>query len=107
MTATVTTAGRVGAAIEDELDREIDFVGCGIAGNLDAVGQGGESSVSPTGTAILRNVLIQTLGEKGFAIHVGPREIGGQVVFRNVRVGQWGGIIIANVMILKNLGTIE
>lgn len=103
VTASMTRACRVSPTIENELNGEINFIARGVASNLDAIGQGRECTVRPTGTTVLRNVLIQTLCEVRLAIDIGPREVGWQVILRNVRVGKGRGVVVANVMVFENL----
>ena len=57
MTSTVTTTGNTSTAIQDVLDRKIDFIATGIC-NFDSICQAGQRAKAPTTATVLRDMLI-------------------------------------------------
>ena len=70
--SSMATSCGFGSAIQHPLNGEVDIVSLSITGNFDAVGESGDGAMCPTGSAIMRDVLIETFGEVGFAIDVVP-----------------------------------
>ena len=77
-----------GTAVQDKLNAEVDVITLGIACNLDAISERGQGSVRPATSAILRNVLVQRLGQVTLAVDVSPVEGIGELVGANVGVRQ-------------------
>lgn len=96
-------SSNVPTAIQYVLNRKVDFIALSLASNLDAIGQSTQRTVGPTGTAILWNVLIETVRQVRDAVNVSPRKDIGKILFANVRVGKWRGISIPNLVVLHNL----
>jgi hypothetical protein len=61
------------AAVEDVLDSQVDVDTLALAGNLDTIAEGRDSTMSPARAAVLRNVLIAAHGAHAL---VAPRECG-------------------------------
>ena len=67
------------AAVQDELDAQVDVVAGAPARDLDAVPEGGESGVRPARAAVLGDVLVEHVGQARLAVLVVPVELLGQV----------------------------
>ena len=59
--ATMTTSRHFRAAIQNELDREINLFTLSLTGDLDSVRKGRNRAMSPARATILREVLIQRM----------------------------------------------
>lgn len=64
--------GDIPSTIEDVLDGQVDVFSLAFASNLDAVGESAERAVSPAGSTVLGDVLIQTVGHTGLPLVVVP-----------------------------------
>ena len=78
--------GNLGSAIENELDRKVNLFTLSLAGNLDAIGESRDGTMSPARATILRQMLVQRMGEVGLAIDVSPSEGIGKIVIADVGV---------------------
>lgn len=72
--SSVTRPGRLGAAVENVLDAEIDVVALAIAGNLDAIREAAQGTMGPAAATVLRDVLVERVRQVRDAVHVGPRK---------------------------------
>jgi hypothetical protein len=72
--ATKTRPCHIGTTIQQELHGKINFIAIGIPSNLDSIGQGSERGMSPASPTVLRNVLIETVCQKGSSVHISPKE---------------------------------
>jgi hypothetical protein len=88
MVPTMTASSVFGPAVEDELDRQVHVISLGVPCDLDPVSEGGECPVCPTTATVLRDVLIEGLGQVTHPVHVAPREGIGQVLHVDVGVRQ-------------------
>ena len=79
-------SGHFRTAVQDELNAEVDVVTLGITSNLDAISERGQGSVGPATSTVLRNVLVQTLGQVALSIDVAPVEGVGEFVGSDVGV---------------------
>jgi hypothetical protein len=84
--STVARSSSLGSTVQYELDGKVDIVALSLAGNLDAIGKAAEGAMGPTRSTVLRNVLVETLGQVTYTIDVAPRERVGQVLGHQVRV---------------------
>ena len=75
--APVAGAGLVGAAVEDELDAEVDVEALAAPRDLDPVREAGDGPVRPAAAAVVRDVLVQLLGQVALPVDVVPREVVG------------------------------
>jgi hypothetical protein len=80
-----------GTTVKDILNRKIDFLAFVFPLDFDSVGKGRDGGVSPTGSTVLGDVLVEVLGDEGFAVDVGPVPGLGEVGFLGVGVGEGGG----------------
>ena len=82
-------AGHLGAAVKDELNGEVDVgtLVVGAVGDLDAVRERGHGAVRPARPAVLRDVLVEVLGEVIVTLDVGPDEVLRHLVLLHVLVG--------------------
>ena len=80
--------GNLGSAIENELDRKVNLFTLSLAGNLDAIGESRDGTMSPARATILRQMLVQRMGEVVGAIDVSPSEGLGKGRFADVLVRQ-------------------
>ena len=69
---TMARAGHFSAAVEDELNGKIDLLPFALTSDLDAISQSRNGTMCPARTTVLREVLIQTVGEVIGAINVAP-----------------------------------
>jgi hypothetical protein len=67
---TIARSSHFGTAIENELNGKVDVCAFGIAGNLNAIGEGTQGSMCPAGAAVLRQVLIERVSQVGDSVHV-------------------------------------
>jgi hypothetical protein len=72
--AGAAVAGSRVAAVQDVLHGQVDVDARALAGDLDAVAEGTDGAMRPAGAAVLRNVLVERLGDEALAILVGPGE---------------------------------
>lgn len=100
--SSVTATRHFRPAVQDKLNREVNIVALTFAGNLDTISKRGERSVSPTTSAILRNVLVQRMRQVADAIHIRPGKRVGQTTGTKVRVRQ-GGFDVVVDSIFTNL----
>ena len=76
-TGVVSTMARSGifrSTVQNELDAEVDVITLSLASNLDTVSKAGERSMCPARSTVLRNMLVETLGQVTHAIDISPRE---------------------------------
>ena len=73
--APVAGTSLVGAAIEDELDAEVDVEALAAPRDLDPVREAGDGPVRPAAATVVRDVLVELLGQVALAIDVVPREV--------------------------------
>jgi acylphosphatase len=59
MGAAMARSSHLTGTIQNVLDGKINIFALSLASNLDAIGKSTDGSMSPTRTAVLRNVLIQ------------------------------------------------
>ena len=69
---TVARAGNFSSAVENELDGEIDLLPFALPSNFDAISQSRNGTVRPARATVLRQVLIETVGEVVGAVDVAP-----------------------------------
>jgi hypothetical protein len=86
--SSVATSSNFRSAIQNKLDRKVDVITLCFASNLDAISKRTETSVSPAGSTILRNVLVQTVSQIRHAVNVPPRKRLGKVCGTKVGVRQ-------------------
>jgi hypothetical protein len=72
MIATMTRPRMPAATIQDILNRQVDIVALTETGNLDAVSETAKRAVRPAGPAVLGNVLVERVRQKGDPVHVAP-----------------------------------
>ena len=60
------------SAVQNELRAQIDVVACAAARDLDAVREGGEGGEGPARPAVLRDVLVDGVGQAAGAVSVVP-----------------------------------
>ena len=101
--STMTTAGDTSAAVENELNRKVNVIALAVACNLDAITEGRESTVGPTRTTVLRNVLVQRVSEVRNAVNVTPSEGVGEISGVNVRMREGRLNVVCLVVARKNL----
>mmetsp|Transcript_88232 Transcript_88232/g.156426 ORF Transcript_88232/g.156426 Transcript_88232/m.156426 type:complete len:228 (-) Transcript_88232:298-981(-) len=70
-----SVAGANSTAIQQVLHRQVDVYAHSFASNLDTVAQCGDCTVSPAGTAVLRDVLVPGHSAVALAILVAPGEL--------------------------------
>ncbi len=70
--AAMTGSRHFSTAIQNELYAQINVLSNALASNFDSVGKGGEGSVCPTRSAVIREMLIELFGEAACAIDVVP-----------------------------------
>mmetsp|Transcript_15973 Transcript_15973/g.23930 ORF Transcript_15973/g.23930 Transcript_15973/m.23930 type:complete len:213 (+) Transcript_15973:603-1241(+) len=80
-------SGNVSSAIKNVLDGEVDIVSQATTGDFNTVGEGRHGTMGPARSAVLGQVLVEAMGEVGFAIDVGPGEGIGEV---DANLGQVG-----------------
>lgn len=90
----MTAAGDVPAKIKNVLNAQIQIFALCIAGNLDPITKSTHGPVSPARSAILRDMLIQRMGEVGLAIDVSPSEGIGKIVIANVGVRERRSVVV-------------
>jgi hypothetical protein len=100
--STVATACDTASTIEKILDRQVDFVPTGI-GNFDSVCECRQRTVSPTRTAVLGNMLIQTVGKVTQTIDISPIEILRKVFWVDVLVREWRVVVVSHLMPFEDL----
>jgi hypothetical protein len=100
---TVTASSDAASAVQNPLNRQIDFVANGATSNLDAICEGAQRPMGPTASAILWDMLVERFCRIGDAIDVLPRKVGGQIFLANVRVRQRGGVVILNLVAFEDL----
>ena len=97
-TADVTTfATAASTTVDEHLGSQDSVNALSIVLDLQAVGQTGESAVSPARPTVLRDVLVARLRQEVGAVHIAPVEVAGQVV--GVHDLVWAGI--DNVFLLQ------
>ena len=84
MIPTMTGTGRFGSAVQDPLNAEVNIVALSLTSDLDTISQGRDCAVSPAGSTVVRDVLVEMLGEVGFAIDVVPVPVVGDVFLEEV-----------------------
>ncbi len=70
--STVATSSHVGCTIQNVLDAQVDLVSGCVAGDFDAVAQRREGPVRPAASAVLWNVLVQSMGCVTLSVNVAP-----------------------------------
>ena len=63
MVPSVARSSRARSTVKNPLHREVDVAPLSATCDLDAVGQGAQGTVGPAGTAVLRDVLVETVGK--------------------------------------------
>mmetsp|Transcript_11745 Transcript_11745/g.24029 ORF Transcript_11745/g.24029 Transcript_11745/m.24029 type:complete len:240 (-) Transcript_11745:36-755(-) len=89
--ATVTAPSHVRSAVQYELNSKIDVDSLPLPVDLDAVSERRETSVSPTRSTILRDVLVKVAGEEVHAINVPPVEVVRNRLSRHISMRKRGG----------------
>lgn len=72
MVSTIATSSNFGTAIENELNTEVNVITLAVTGNLDAIAEGAQGTMSPARSTVLRNVLVQRVCQIGDAIDGTP-----------------------------------
>jgi hypothetical protein len=70
MIPSTTRSSHFGTAIENELNGKVNVCAFRASGNLNAIGEGAQGPMSPTGATVLRQVLIERVSQVGDSIHV-------------------------------------
>ena len=98
--AAVARTGDAASAVENVLNAEIDRAR-GVAGDLDAICEGTEGTMSPAAAAVLWDVLIERVCQEGNAVDVAP----GEPVrdFGDVFVWERRGVVVADGMAWEDL----
>lgn len=65
-------------AVEHVLNREVDIDALSSTSNLDPVTEGGQGTMSPARSAVLRDVLVTVHGTVVGSVHVAPVQLGGK-----------------------------
>jgi hypothetical protein len=99
----VTRASHGSSTIENVLNGQVDFITRRIPRNLDAIRQGGKSSMSPAAAAVSWNVLVQRLGEIARSVDIAPGKIVGKLILSNVRVRKRRVMRVLHFVAFQNL----
>ena len=99
--------GNLGSAIENELDRKVDLFTLSLARNLDAIGESRDGTMSPARAAILRQMLVQRMGEVVGAIDVSPSEGLGKGRFADVLVRQSTQHMLGPIVSVENFDLVH
>jgi hypothetical protein len=94
MISTMAGSCRLRTTVQYVLNTEIDIVSLSLASNLDTIRETGQGSVRPATSAILRNVLIETVRQVADAVHVAPVKVVRQVVGSQVCVGKRTRVVV-------------
>ena len=94
----------VGGAVEENLDGGQEVANGVVLHELEAVGDGGDGTVSPAGAAVLWDVLVEVGCAVVDAADVAPGEVGGNICTFDVIFGLGGGDDLEwTKALLKNL----
>jgi hypothetical protein len=85
------------------LHRQVDLIAQSLASNLDAVSESRKSTVRPTASTILWNVLIETVREVAHAVNVAPAKGVRQILRLDILIRQRGSVGISDLVSLENL----
>mmetsp|Transcript_25033 Transcript_25033/g.42633 ORF Transcript_25033/g.42633 Transcript_25033/m.42633 type:complete len:223 (+) Transcript_25033:171-839(+) len=96
--SSVARSCHCGSAIEDGLDRKVNVIAFGLAGNLDTVSETAQGTMSPTRSTVLRKMLIERMSQVGDSIDISPRKGVRQSLLLNVRVRKWLLVIVLDLM---------
>jgi len=102
----VATTSDVTAAIQHKLNAQVDVIQGSftllwlaiISRDLDSIRQARERTVRPTRPAILRDMLVETLGQIGRPVNVVPAEIVGKNIVLQIGVGERRVVVVKNVV---------
>ena len=106
VTSTVTATGNTSTAIQDVLDRKIDFIATGIC-NFDSIRQAGQRAEAPTTSAVLRDMLIHWVGKIVQSIHIPPVEILGKIFGVDVFVRKRRMVVLSDFVAFQDLNKNE
>ncbi len=107
MISSVTGTGSFRTAVQDELDGEVDVVTDAPTSDFDTVLESRNSSVGPTGSTVVGNVLIEHFGKVGLAFDVVPAKVFGKVFLVEVGVGQGAFNLASLLMSIHKLNFIN
>ncbi len=97
----VTTPCRSGAAVQHELDGEVDVVPLAVPRDLDPIHERRDGPVGPARPAVVGNVLVEVLRQVGLPVDVVPVPVVGNVLLGKVPVGWELEILVAADIIIK------
>jgi len=66
----IARSGNFSATVENELNRKVNVGTFGVACNLDSICQGAQGPMCPTRATILRQVLVEGMGQIRNSVHV-------------------------------------
>lgn len=73
----MTASSHTVSTVENILHRQVNLVTKALPRNLDAISERRQGTVRPAASTVLRNVLVETLGQVARAVNVAPRKGGG------------------------------
>ena len=68
----VTGSRHIGSAVQNELNGQIDIIALPVAGDLDAIRKTTQGAMRPAGSAVLRKVLVERVGQEADSIDISP-----------------------------------
>jgi len=90
----IARSGNFSATVENELNRKVNVGTFGVACNLDSICQGAQGPMCPTRATILRQVLVEGMGQIRNSVHVSPSKGVRQRSSGNVGMRQWELVMI-------------